>query len=161
MTSQSFGRAHVHGFAFLLSSSFLDGTLAYCLAFPEAMNGLLSVYSLLAADVVTESRVPCAIPQFDYYTKVWIMIVAPFAVTLILVVGGILSAAWHRDRRKRKRITVTSSTLRKEKRRGAHKSTLKMGLWKASTYVLFMLDLLYPAITRTLPVMVLQRTFVD
>ena len=130
--------------------SHLTGTLSYCLYFPAAMDGLRAAYAMLAIDIFSESNMPCIFPSFDFYTKLEIAMAAPFLISFAVSAGGIAWAARHHHHRRRGKIEMRRSVLARERSRGSHESTVKTGLWKAAPITLFILDLIYPAVTRTL-----------
>ena len=57
--------------------SHLYATLVYCLSFPSAMGELLAMFSLLALDVFAETKAPCALVGFDYYTQLHLAVAVP------------------------------------------------------------------------------------
>ena len=58
-----------------------DGQLHFCLSWPKAMSGLLSVAAVLALDPVKETKLPCAFVAFDYFVTVKLVIIVPLALT--------------------------------------------------------------------------------
>ena len=119
------------------------------------MENFIAAASLFALDIFSESKMPCWLNNFTYFDRVLVACFAPLGLMMLIVLGGIWWARRHHVQRKRGRITTTRSTLMRERLRGvehgkAIKSVLVMGLWKAAPIALFLLDLLYPTITRTL-----------
>ena len=119
------------------------------------MENFIAAASLFALDIFTESKMPCWLNNFTYFDRVLVACFAPLGLMMLIVLGGIWWARRHHEQRKRGRITATRSTLMRERLRGiehgkAIKSVLVTGLWKAAAPALFLLDLLYPTITRTL-----------
>ncbi len=143
------------------------------------LRGLLGVRGLLmelggcwiagvfALDVQTAAaKLPCEVTGFNFWSRVQAVIYVPPIVALFLALCGVLWAAWAR-------------------RRGAGgdgQGIGSAGLWKAAPVILFIIDLIYPTLTRTLcqfftcrdlasaglfleadysvqPVAILQRTF--
>ena len=84
---------------------------------------------------------------------------APLALVACVVLGGVLWETVRPSRTARTRKGLRSEAM--DRRRGSQRSVLKQGLWTAAPAALFFLDLLWPSVTRTLPVMILQRTFLD
>ena len=72
---------------------FRYGTLAYCLWLPDAMDGMLAVASLLIFDVFEESKLPCVVAEFDYYTKVRVAAFAPLTLVGFIALTCVLWAA--------------------------------------------------------------------
>jgi len=98
-------------------------------------------------DVFEESQLPCVVTGFSYFHKLQIVIVAPIAVVVALVLGCIVMSACTTTKRRRRNI----GDMVRERRRGVTEThVIKRGLWMAATPALFLLDLLYPSITRTL-----------
>ena len=125
-----------------------DGTLSYCLILPKAMNQLLAIASLLVLDVFEESRLPCLVTEFDYFSKIKVAIFAPLAIVLAIVLGCVAwSAACTTKKRRRRGVAAAAM----ERRRGVEDThVVKRGLWWAATPALFVIDLLWPSITRIL-----------
>ena len=128
------------------------------------MSELLAMFSLLALDIFSETKAPCAFVGFDYFTKVIVAIAVPAGIVVVLLVICILhahtsSGKGHRQRgnlaqlaRARARGTVANKSVKGTS--GffqAHKrSAIKHGSWLAAPIALMAIDLLYPAVTRTL-----------
>ena len=123
---------------------FRYGTLAYCLWLPEAMDGLLAVASLLIFDVFEEAKLPCFIAGYTYFDKIKIAVFAPLAFVGVIGLACILWAA-----RPKKRQRMKLGALKRKTKRGSD-HYVKDGLWAAAPICLFLLDLLWPSITRTL-----------
>ena len=176
-----------------------SATLGYCIQWPAVMQTLISSMAWFALDIFTDARMPCLFTKFTYYDKINIVIIAPFA---IVICGGIGGCVWsYRELRQlkqakartrgRRESTADRATIVKmknqqrwarERKDGSDKSIVKMGMWKAAPVILFIIDLIYPTLTRTLcqfftcrdlasaglfleadysvqPVAILQRTF--
>ena len=119
-------------------------TLNYCLKWPAAMDSVLAAFDFLAMDVVSETKLPCEIKGFNYYTRVKFAVFSPMVLMALAAVGGI-AWRWHLRRQRRK--------TRKGGRRSHDASTgklIKDGLWTAAPFALFILDLIWPAVTRAL-----------
>ena len=120
------------------------------------MRALLAITSFFALEIFEDVKVPCFFTQYSYYTRIHIALVGPPVVLVLIVVGGILLAKLQRRRHRimKRKGTMRKSTLKRtktlEKKRGSHGSMLKAGLWHAAPTGLFFVDLVHPAITRTL-----------
>ena len=82
---------------------------------------------------------------FSYFDKVKAVIVVPIILSLIIVVGCLIHSFRHHTERRR---GVHALKMKREEKRG--NSKMKKGLWMAAPAVLFLLDLLFPTISRTL-----------
>jgi len=111
----------------------LYSTLVYCLQWPQSMKMFLGCVSLFAFDLFGETRMPCVVSGFDYYSRVLVAIFAPLTIGVLLVAGGIVRAYFTppRDRK-------------------SEDSVIMRGLWNTAAANLFIIDLIYPVITRTL-----------
>ena len=91
------------------------------------MNRLLDMAAVFAFDVFAEARLPCIMTGFDYYTRVIIAIVGPVAMTVLIVLGALVSHPFLVRREKRRMALVGGvprvSAIRRALRRGAHNST--------------------------------------
>ena len=114
------------------------------------MNALLDLASIFALDIVADGKPKCVFADFTYLTRVQIAAFAPLIIAGVLMLGGMLWAARHHSRRKAKKITDTRSTVAMAQMRGSHDSIVKSGLWKVAVYILFIVDLIFPTITRVL-----------
>ena len=132
--------------------SHLYSGLARCTWWPTAIENFVAVAAIFTLDIFSETKVPCAFPTFSYYDRVLIACFAPIALVLLIILGGLIWASRQRKGRSRQTIMVSPSMLKHERLRGASNSTFKMGLWKAATPALFLLDL---------PVDILQNTISD
>ena len=131
-----------------------DGTLTYCLVFPAAMVHLQSIACLLAFDIVAETKIECWTTDFSYYKRIQLAIVAPVAIVAAIVGCSVLWASCSvRDKPSRRRRWISDRGA-SSKASVAHDlreaGCCVRGLWTAAPVALFCLDLLYPAITRTL-----------
>ena len=130
----------VLGFAKIITHLF--STLSYCFWLPSAMDGVLAVSSLIIFDIFNETRLPCFVPNFSFYTKVLIVTVAPLVLVGVLFVGGVLIAVAKREREIERQESMLEEL---------HiVPIVKQGMWMAAAPALFFLDLLWPTITRTL-----------
>ena len=84
------------------------------------MDHFLSVTALFAVDFVQETRVPCLIVGFDYYTRVKIAALGPLALVAAIFAASLVWAVRHHGEVKRGRVTQTASTIQHAKRRGSH-----------------------------------------
>ena len=120
-----------------------------CISFPSAMDKLLEMARTFAFDIFSEAKMPCFITFFDYYKRILIVIFAPIAFAVLVVLGSVLWSCRRFYLRRRNKIVLRRSALRREKLRGGD-SLVKSALWTAAPIVLFALDLFFPTITRTL-----------
>ena len=111
---------------------------------------MIQLTSVFALELFAEGKIPCFVTQFDYYDRVTATMVAPIVISVVLVLVGILLEARERRRRRRGNDNRTRSMLRSAKRRGSEKSVIKAGLWRTAAINLFVIDLMFPTITRTL-----------
>ena len=111
------------------------------------MKYISAVLAVFALDIVAETKMPCFVTKFDFYTRVKIAIVAPVATASAIAAGCV---AWSAVRPKKERKRKRFVDIHHAKHRGSHGSQLKEGLWDAAPAVLFFLDLVYPLVTRTL-----------
>ena len=93
---------------------------------------------------------PCAFSNFDYFARINVAIFAPMIISGLLILGGIMWSVHHHKQLREKKISLRRSTLRRARKRGSHDSVVKTGLWRVASAILFIVDLLYPQITRTL-----------
>ena len=84
------------------------------------MDHFLSITALFAVDFVQETRVPCLIVGFDYYTRVKIAALGPLALVAAIFAASLVWAARQHGEVKRGRVTQTASTIQHAKRRGSH-----------------------------------------
>ena len=112
------------------------------------MDHFLSVAALFSMNVVQETRLPCQFVDFDYFTRVKLVAVGPIALVALIFFAFFLWALRHHDQRRRGRVVQTKTSVAHAQRRGSHDSRVKTALWKASFAILFVVDLLFPMITR-------------
>ena len=110
----------------------------------------LAMARLFSLDLVSDTKMPCLLTNFNYFSRVQAAAIAPLAVCGIMFVYGLVWAARHQKKRRTNRISVTSSFVRRERKRGSVNSIIKTGMWKVAAPLLFFLDLVYPIVTRTL-----------
>ena len=122
------------------------------------MDALLAIASTVALDVFAEAKMPCAFTGFSYFDRVKLAIIGPPIVVGVLMLGGLLWSWNHHRKRRANKISMRRSTLRREKQRGSQNSIVKTALWKVAAPILLFADLIFPTITRTLPVNILHRT---
>ena len=129
----------------------LYGTLIWCLHFPDAMNKLVDFMSIFALDLFAETKLPCTFTGFDYFTRINVAILAPPVLTGVIFLACFAWAALRSDAQttsppRRRRVGNNRAVIENSN------SVVSVGLWKGATVTLFMLDLIYPLLTRTLPV---------
>ena len=130
----------------------LWGTLTYCVRMPQSMNKILELASVFALDIISDGKPKCAFPDFTYITRVKIAAFAPLAIAALLVIYGVLRAAWdHGTRKSKSRVTaMQSKETRMARQRGSQDSVLKSGFWRVASAMLMITDFIFPTITRTL-----------
>ena len=137
----------------LLNCFVADGTLTYCLVFPTAMVHLQSIASVLAFDIVAETKIECWATGFSYFKRIQLASVAPLAIVAAIVGCSVLWASCTvPDAASRRRLRIadrdaSSASVAHDIRKAG---CCVRGLWTAAPVALFALDLLYPAITRVL-----------
>ena len=94
------------------------------------MQQLMAGFSFLAADPVTETKMPCKVVDFDYRTRIDLATFTPLVIAGLVLLGSMAWAAQHR------------------KDKGGN--LLHASLWHAAPFALQFLDFVYPAVTRTL-----------
>ena len=119
----------------------------YCVAWPAAMDFFLKMASVFALDLFEPARLPCIVTGYSYSFRVWVAILAPPAFSAAAGLAGVAYAACSRKQR-RARATVAGTALRPA--RGADGSVVRDGLWRAAPVAFFVLDLMYPTVTRVL-----------
>ena len=127
-----------------------DSTLTYCLTWPTSMKTLFAIASTFALDIFSETKMPCAMTGFTYFTRILVAVFMPFAVAGVLVLGALLWSVRHHRQRRTSKISMRRSTLRRERQRGSHNSVVKTALWKISAAMLVFVDFIYPTVCRTL-----------
>ena len=127
-----------------------NGALAHCLHWPSSMRGLMAIYGVFAFDVIADARASCYVTGFDMFWKVKIAMFSPLIVVAVIVLVGILNASHQTHKRRRTKITMSTSKVEHAVQRGSHNSVLRTGLWKAAPVALFLLDLLQPMTCRIL-----------
>ena len=138
--------------------------MAHCLTWPSSLRPLLDFFSFLSADVVAESRVPCAFDGFDYFTRVKLAVGAPLGCTAFFFVigfswaqlkalcgaGGSSAATSAAAAVARKDSTDSTRSHWRKTLVQKEMEVIEQGVWFSLAPTLFTLDLLYPAISRTL-----------
>ena len=117
---------------------------------PRAMESLIAVAAIFALDVFAEAKLPCELPDFDYYTRVLIAVAAPIIITALFVLAGVLWAMHQRRRRRKKKIALRRSAIQRASARGSQGSIFKEGLWIAAPFALNFIDIMHPTLTKTL-----------
>ena len=87
------------------------------------MAPFMALAQLVSLDLFAETRMPCWFAGFDYFDRIVVTIVAPPLLVALVLGAGVARAAW----------------------RGHDRV-----LWKAAPSALFVLDLIYPIVCRTL-----------
>ena len=97
----------------------------------------------------SETNAPCFIEGFNYYDRLKTAIFAPIGLTALLFLVGF---AWAQRRRVAPRRNARNASVPAPRQTfvQVQMSRFYEGVWWALEPVLFILDLLYPAITRTL-----------
>ena len=72
------------------------GTLMWCISLPGALNSMLKVLSVFAVDLAAETRIPCWVPQFNYFDRLELAMAAPLVIAGACVVCGVAWEAWKR-----------------------------------------------------------------
>ena len=65
--------------------SHLHGSLAWCITWPSSMNKLRDIVSIFAVDVFSETRMPCMVTGFSYYSRILGVIFAPVVLVAVVV----------------------------------------------------------------------------
>ena len=137
----------------------LYSTLNWCLSWPAAMQHLTRMCSFLTFDLLTATQSPCWITGFSYYTRVEVALAAPIAITVGAVLVGVLLVkveGHNLTRNKRRgRNTVVLADLESrletvQRRVSKHCPLLTAGMWRAAFALLFILDLIFPMLTKIL-----------
>ena len=124
----------------------VGGGGGFCVVFPSSMKFLITMFSTFALDVFSDTKLPCVLTRFTFYDRLMVAMLTPVCIVVVVVSGGIAWAYCHRKRRKRMKIVDFSFA----KRRGSEKSVVVRGLWSAAPIALFLIDLTYPSVTKTL-----------
>ena len=114
----------------------LYGSVQHCLTWPKAMDKVTNFASFFALDVLKSARIPCVFTSFDYFDRVRLVIAAPFAVAFVVTVSSVI-------------LQSVSALYHDADLEGLAKA-IKKGYWAAVPVVLFLMDLLHPAVTRVL-----------
>ena len=107
------------------------------------MVHLMSIANLVAIDFAAEAKVPCWVTEFDYFARVKVAMAAPVVVVGLIVAICILTLSY----------SIVSTPHSHTRRLGAnqpHHGYCERGLWMAAPIALLALDLIYPAVSRTL-----------
>ena len=99
-----------HALFFFLLSLSTDGSLAHCLEWPRAMEQVIAVAMVLSFDLLTESKLPCYVENFTYFTKVRVAFFTPllpfFFVVCAAAIGAVVRVVMAcRERRRINTIT--------------------------------------------------------
>ena len=86
--------------------TFLYSTLIYCTSFPAAMNDLLSMASIFAFDLFGETKMPCIVTGWTYFSRIQVAAFGPLAFTAVFILGGIILAARQHNERVRGRAHI-------------------------------------------------------
>ena len=89
-------------------------------------------HSTVSADVVAETKVPCWVPDWSYFRRVDVAVMGPIAVAALFQGVGVVLAVGTKKRRER----LTAA--------------MDRGMWNAAPFTLYVLDLIYPIVSRTL-----------
>ena len=95
------------------------------------MQQLMDIAAVFALDLFSESKLPCFLTKWDYFDRIWAAILAP----IIFAVFTTLCCAFQ----------VT----RKHRQRDHRRSIWSKAVWQAAPIVLFVMDIFFPALTRT------------
>ena len=133
----------------------LSSSLTYCLTYPRSLDVFRSVMSILAFDMVDDTKIECMKVDFevDYYVKVKAAAFGPLYLVGAVLAGGLVHTAYTHFSSKQQRLRRTLSALNSPHHSisKAHSaSVLTRLMWAMMHPLLFSLDLVYPAITRTL-----------
>ena len=131
----------------------LYSTLVFCIHWPQSMQILLDAARMFAFDFMPETRMPCWVTGWSYYSKLWLSAVAPVALTVVFLLYGIVvEACGRRNGRSAARRNLRAAARqnwRRKQARGGTDSCLVAGLWRGAPLVLFCIDLIHPMITRS------------
>ena len=118
------------------------------------MNSLRAMASVFAVDVFSETKLPCMVANWDYFSRLQVTMLAPVGIILVMFLVGIPWAASNRRQRRSAIVNhATKSKLRRqrmERKRGTDRSIFVAAWWQMAAAILFLVDLIYPTVTRTL-----------
>ena len=126
----------------------LMSTLSYCLEYPASMELLITIASTFALDVFSETKIPCLVTAFSFYDKLHAAMLAPVLIIVVSLLGGVLWVSCKPKKRKRKGFAAHHRDRRLHGQ--GEKGVFLKGVWTAAPVALFIIDLLFPTITKTL-----------
>ena len=136
--------------------SHLYESLVYCVHWPAAMLKLRDALGVLSFNFFAGESAACFIDGVTYYWRLVFVSVAPFLIVVALVGLGMLAAIQRRKKQRTQAIAPSGAAgsavvnVVAAQRLKRVDTTLKAGMWATAHLSLFILDLLYPTITRTL-----------